>query len=170
MAVFLPAECRREDLQTGEAQIKQAEVFYVTLVYMFLISCPYFRDCCLPSCLVTWPQPAEQGSLRCLILDWRRFRTSRCGCRCALTSRSVISWQMLVPVGCRGWSFLVLNHAKSLEWKCNVSVSHFQRRGPQRSVDVIVSSAFLLTLSVVFICCAQVSAFVSEYTNTLSLN
>lgn len=32
----------------------------------------------------------------------------------------------------------------------------FQRRGPQRSVDVIVSSAFLLTLSVVFICCAQV--------------
>ncbi|MEQ2187074.1 hypothetical protein GOODEAATRI_000871 [Goodea atripinnis] len=29
------------------------------------------------------------------------------------------------------------------------------RRGPQRSVDVIVSSAFLLTLSVVFICCAQ---------------
>ena len=32
-----------------------------------------------------------------------------------------------------------------------------QRRGPQRSVDVIVSSAFLLTLSVVFICCAQVS-------------
>lgn len=31
-----------------------------------------------------------------------------------------------------------------------------QRRGPQRSVDVIVSSAFLLTLSVVFICCAQV--------------
>lgn len=33
-----------------------------------------------------------------------------------------------------------------------------QRRGPQRSVDVIVSSAFLLTLSVVFICCAQVNA------------
>lgn len=32
-----------------------------------------------------------------------------------------------------------------------------QRRGPQRSVDVIVSSAFLLTISVVFICCAQVS-------------
>nr|XP_061809250.1 protein PHTF2-like isoform X7 [Nerophis lumbriciformis] len=30
-----------------------------------------------------------------------------------------------------------------------------QRRGPQRSVDVIVSSAFLLMLSVVFICCAQ---------------
>ncbi|ETE57589.1 putative homeodomain transcription factor 2, partial [Ophiophagus hannah] len=29
------------------------------------------------------------------------------------------------------------------------------RRGPQRSVDVIVSSAFLLTISVVFICCAQ---------------
>lgn len=33
-----------------------------------------------------------------------------------------------------------------------------QRRGPQRSVDVIISSAFLLTLSVVFICCAQVTA------------
>ncbi|KAM9403522.1 protein PHTF2-like isoform 16-T36 [Salvelinus alpinus] len=35
--------------------------------------------------------------------------------------------------------------------------SYLKRRGPQRSVDVIVSSAFLLTLSVVFICCAQVS-------------
>ncbi|XP_034019768.1 putative homeodomain transcription factor 2 isoform X2 [Thalassophryne amazonica] len=33
--------------------------------------------------------------------------------------------------------------------------SYLRRRGPQRSVDVIVSSAFLLTLSVVFICCAQ---------------
>lgn len=35
---------------------------------------------------------------------------------------------------------------------------NLQRRGPQRSVDVIVSSAFLLTLSVVFICCAQVTS------------
>ncbi|XP_059403781.1 protein PHTF2-like isoform X4 [Carassius carassius] len=33
--------------------------------------------------------------------------------------------------------------------------SYLKRRGPQRSVDVIVSSAFLLTLSVVFVCCAQ---------------
>nr|XP_048289492.1 protein PHTF2 isoform X3 [Myodes glareolus] len=33
--------------------------------------------------------------------------------------------------------------------------SYLKRRGPQRSVDVIVSSAFLLTISVVFICCAQ---------------
>uniref|UniRef100_A0A8C5CPI0 PHTF1/2 N-terminal domain-containing protein n=1 Tax=Gadus morhua TaxID=8049 RepID=A0A8C5CPI0_GADMO len=33
--------------------------------------------------------------------------------------------------------------------------SYLKRRGPQRSVDVIVSSAFLLTLSVIFICCAQ---------------
>nr|XP_061809249.1 protein PHTF2-like isoform X6 [Nerophis lumbriciformis] len=33
--------------------------------------------------------------------------------------------------------------------------SYLKRRGPQRSVDVIVSSAFLLMLSVVFICCAQ---------------
>nr|XP_028603439.1 putative homeodomain transcription factor 2 isoform X3 [Podarcis muralis] len=33
--------------------------------------------------------------------------------------------------------------------------SYLKRRGPQRSVDVIVSSAFLLTLSAVFICCAQ---------------
>lgn len=32
-----------------------------------------------------------------------------------------------------------------------------QRRGPQRSVDVIVSSIFLLALSIAFICCAQVS-------------
>ncbi|KAM9772624.1 protein PHTF2 isoform 4-T4 [Syngnathus typhle] len=35
--------------------------------------------------------------------------------------------------------------------------SYLKRRGPQRSVDVIVSSAFLLMLSVVFICCAQVT-------------
>ncbi|XP_075782753.1 protein PHTF2 isoform X2 [Pelodiscus sinensis] len=33
--------------------------------------------------------------------------------------------------------------------------SYLKRRGPQRSVDVIVSSAFLLTISVVFTCCAQ---------------
>ncbi|XP_043944256.1 protein PHTF2 isoform X2 [Protopterus annectens] len=33
--------------------------------------------------------------------------------------------------------------------------SYLKRRGPQRSVDVIISSAFLLTISVVFICCAQ---------------
>lgn len=37
------------------------------------------------------------------------------------------------------------------------SVSLFpQRRGPQRSVDVVVSSIFLLALSIAFICCAQV--------------
>lgn len=41
------------------------------------------------------------------------------------------------------------------KWNSSELLS-FQRRGPQRSVDVIVSSAFLLTLSVVFICCAQV--------------
>uniref|UniRef100_A0A672FTG9 PHTF1/2 N-terminal domain-containing protein n=1 Tax=Salarias fasciatus TaxID=181472 RepID=A0A672FTG9_SALFA len=40
--------------------------------------------------------------------------------------------------------------------------SYLKRRGPQRSVDVIVSSAFLLTLSVVFICCAQVLLHVHE--------
>ncbi|XP_043572281.1 putative homeodomain transcription factor 1 isoform X2 [Chiloscyllium plagiosum] len=34
--------------------------------------------------------------------------------------------------------------------------SYLKRRGPQRSVDVIVSSAFLLTLSIAFICCAQI--------------
>ncbi|KAM4699687.1 protein PHTF1 isoform 2-T2 [Discoglossus pictus] len=34
--------------------------------------------------------------------------------------------------------------------------SYLKRRGPQRSVDVIVSSVYLLTLSIAFICCAQV--------------
>ncbi|KAM5295432.1 protein PHTF1 isoform 3-T3 [Glossophaga mutica] len=33
--------------------------------------------------------------------------------------------------------------------------SFLKRRGPQRSVDVVVSSVFLLTLSIAFICCAQ---------------
>ncbi|XP_036386945.1 putative homeodomain transcription factor 1 [Megalops cyprinoides] len=33
--------------------------------------------------------------------------------------------------------------------------SFLKRRGPQRSVDVIVSSIFLLALSIAFICCAQ---------------
>nr|XP_061809251.1 protein PHTF2-like isoform X8 [Nerophis lumbriciformis] len=37
--------------------------------------------------------------------------------------------------------------------------SYLKRRGPQRSVDVIVSSAFLLMLSVVFICCAQINLY-----------
>uniref|UniRef100_A0A2K6RAS4 Putative homeodomain transcription factor 2 n=1 Tax=Rhinopithecus roxellana TaxID=61622 RepID=A0A2K6RAS4_RHIRO len=37
--------------------------------------------------------------------------------------------------------------------------SYLKRRGPQRSVDVIVSSAFLLTISVVFICCAQINLY-----------
>ncbi|XP_060087190.1 protein PHTF1 [Heteronotia binoei] len=34
--------------------------------------------------------------------------------------------------------------------------SYLKRRGPQRSVDVIVSSIFLLALSIACICCAQV--------------
>ncbi|MGH0147270.1 UNVERIFIED_CONTAM: hypothetical protein FKN15_047244 [Acipenser sinensis] len=34
--------------------------------------------------------------------------------------------------------------------------SYLKRRGPQRSVDVIVSSIFLLALSIAFICCTQV--------------
>ncbi|XP_067913614.1 putative homeodomain transcription factor 1 isoform X2 [Heterodontus francisci] len=34
--------------------------------------------------------------------------------------------------------------------------SYLKRRGPQRSVDVIVSSAFLLTVSIAFVCCAQI--------------
>ncbi|PIO35099.1 hypothetical protein AB205_0135910, partial [Aquarana catesbeiana] len=38
---------------------------------------------------------------------------------------------------------------------CVAERTYKQRRGPQRSVDVIVSSAFLLTISVIFICCAQ---------------
>ncbi|XP_028590354.1 protein PHTF1 isoform X2 [Podarcis muralis] len=33
--------------------------------------------------------------------------------------------------------------------------SYLKRRGPQRSVDVVVSSIFLLALSIAFICCAQ---------------
>ncbi|XP_031438330.1 protein PHTF2 isoform X2 [Clupea harengus] len=47
--------------------------------------------------------------------------------------------------------------------------SYLKRRGPQRSVDVIVSSAFLLTLSVVVLCCAQLlhvhEAFLSCHYN-----
>uniref|UniRef100_UPI00358F7856 protein PHTF2 isoform X2 n=1 Tax=Myxine glutinosa TaxID=7769 RepID=UPI00358F7856 len=47
--------------------------------------------------------------------------------------------------------------------------SYLKRRGPQRSVDVIVSSAFLLALSVIFICCAQLlhghSTFLDSYYN-----
>ena len=33
----------------------------------------------------------------------------------------------------------------------------FQRRGPQRSVDVIVSASFYLTISLVCLMCIQVS-------------
>ncbi|KAF2981364.1 hypothetical protein EK904_002916 [Melospiza melodia maxima] len=42
---------------------------------------------------------------------------------------------------------------------CVAERTYKQRRGPQRSVDVIVSSAFLLTISVVFICCAQINLY-----------
>ncbi|XP_028925415.1 protein PHTF1 isoform X1 [Ornithorhynchus anatinus] len=34
--------------------------------------------------------------------------------------------------------------------------SYLKRRGPQRSVDVVVSTIFLLTVSIAFFCCAQV--------------
>ncbi|XP_012500038.1 PREDICTED: putative homeodomain transcription factor 1 [Propithecus coquereli] len=37
--------------------------------------------------------------------------------------------------------------------------SYLKRRGPQRSVDVVVSSVFLLTLSIAFICCAQINLY-----------
>lgn len=56
-------------------------------IYLLMVTCVYFRGYCLPSCLVTWLQPAEPGSLKSPILDWRKFRTSRCGCRYAPTSR-----------------------------------------------------------------------------------
>ncbi|TRY82720.1 hypothetical protein DNTS_018778 [Danionella cerebrum] len=52
----------------------------------------------------------------------------------------------------------LFGHLTSARRARKSEVPHFRlkkRRGPQRSVDVIVSSAFLLTLSVVFICCAQ---------------
>lgn len=48
-----------------------------------------FRGCCSPNCSVTSLQPAEPGSLRFPISDWRKFRTSRCGCRYAPTSRYI---------------------------------------------------------------------------------
>nr|XP_020636239.1 putative homeodomain transcription factor 1 isoform X2 [Pogona vitticeps] len=37
--------------------------------------------------------------------------------------------------------------------------SYLKRRGPQRSVDVVVSSIFLLALSIAFICCAQINLY-----------
>ncbi|KAM6114595.1 protein PHTF1 isoform 4-T4 [Phoenicopterus ruber ruber] len=37
--------------------------------------------------------------------------------------------------------------------------SYLKRRGPQRSVDVVVSSVFLLALSIAFICCAQINLY-----------
>lgn len=45
--------------------------------------------------------------------------------------------------------------------------SYLKRRGPQRSVDVIVSSAFLLTLSIAFVCCAQILHGHSSFLDSL---
>ncbi|KAM5181370.1 protein PHTF1 isoform 1-T2 [Mantella aurantiaca] len=45
--------------------------------------------------------------------------------------------------------------------------SYLKRRGPQRSVDVIVSSVYLLTLSIAFICCAQVLNGLKTFLNYL---
>ncbi|KAM9845583.1 protein PHTF2-like [Aulostomus maculatus] len=59
---------------------------------------------------------------------------------------TMVTLSFLVRV-CLIWLFFFLLSVAERTYK--------QRRGPQRSVDVIVSSAFLLTLSVVFICCAQ---------------
>ncbi|XP_067913616.1 putative homeodomain transcription factor 1 isoform X4 [Heterodontus francisci] len=42
--------------------------------------------------------------------------------------------------------------------------SYLKRRGPQRSVDVIVSSAFLLTVSIAFVCCAQINLYLKMET------
>ncbi|XP_051824555.1 protein PHTF1-like [Antechinus flavipes] len=39
---------------------------------------------------------------------------------------------------------------------CVAERTYMQQQGPQRFVDVIVSSVFLMTLSIAFICCAQV--------------
>uniref|UniRef100_A0AAA9TTQ4 Putative homeodomain transcription factor 1 n=1 Tax=Bos taurus TaxID=9913 RepID=A0AAA9TTQ4_BOVIN len=49
---------------------------------------------------------------------------------------------------CLTWMFFFM--------MCVAERTYKQRRGPQRSVDVVVSSVFLLTLSIAFICCAQV--------------
>lgn len=48
--------------------------------------------------------------------------------------------------------------------------SFLQRRGPQRSVDVIVSTIFLLALSISFIICAQVSHICLETSDLLPEN
>ena len=53
----------------------------------------------------------------------------------------------------------LFHHWIGLPWTClckSVSLTSLQRRGPQRSVDVIVSTIFLLALSISFIICAQV--------------
>ncbi|XP_026516811.1 putative homeodomain transcription factor 1 isoform X3 [Terrapene carolina triunguis] len=49
---------------------------------------------------------------------------------------------------CLTWMFFFM--------MCVAERTYKQRRGPQRSVDVVVSSIFLLALSIAFICCAQV--------------
>lgn len=86
LALLLPAQRSREDLQTGETSY----LLNTTLSgkpSLYWRSCWCFRGCCLPNCLVTWLRPAEPGSLRSHILGSRKFRTSRCGCRYAPTSR-----------------------------------------------------------------------------------
>lgn len=56
--------------------------------------------------------------------------------------------------------FLIIKKSFVTGFVCrgaSLSRSSLQRRGPQRSVDVIVSTIFLLALSISFIICAQVS-------------
>ncbi|XP_055440672.1 protein PHTF1 isoform X4 [Bubalus kerabau] len=52
---------------------------------------------------------------------------------------------------CLTWMFFFM--------MCVAERTYKQRRGPQRSVDVVVSSVFLLTLSIAFICCAQINLY-----------
>nr|XP_020857722.1 putative homeodomain transcription factor 1 isoform X2 [Phascolarctos cinereus] len=73
--------------------------------------------------------------------------TLLCG---APPSLSVIIFAMInfLERLCLTWMFFFM--------MCVAERTYKQRRGPQRSVDVVVSSVFLLTLSIAFICCAQV--------------
>ncbi|XP_070601749.1 protein PHTF1 isoform X2 [Erythrolamprus reginae] len=62
----------------------------------------------------------------------------------------IITLAMIIFVErlCLTWMFFFM--------MCVAERTYKQRRGPQRSVDVVVSSIFLLALSIAFICCAQV--------------
>lgn len=130
-----------------ELILVKAIVIYISIVCDHLWHFFPYRDSCLPSTSAISPRLERPRNRRSLTSGWRRCKTSRCGCRCDPSSGYV----------CPCFIEQLKRCPPCCQHEAPRSACSLQRRGPQRSVDVIVSTVFLLALSIAFIICAQVS-------------